>query len=482
MTTDFNRSRTSRLAPTLALLTLSTLSGCADFSGITTQSTLLQAPQLGLAAPATNTSATLDTQWWRAFDDDTLNQLEAQALQASPSLKLAQARLTAAQAATRSTDALSGPQLSAQANLTHQRYTANGAVPPPLAGSEKDSGTVQLAASWELDFFGKNQAALQAALGTERAAQADAQAARVWLSAQVAQTYLAWVGLNEQRAVAHQVLTQREQTLALVQARHDAGLDTPLTLRQTQGSLPEARLQLARIDEQLALTHNALAALVNEQNKPLALIYNAQTAIKKIALPSTLSTNLLAQRADVAAARWRVQAADSGISHARAQFYPDLNLTAFAGFSSIGLDQLLSAGSQQWGGGPALSLPLFDSGRLRANLGRQTAERDAAVESYNTAVVNAVHDALDQLSSGQAIAAQQAQQAQTAQAAEDALAVAQQRQLAGLFNALQVLSAQTAVLEQRRLGAELNTRAWQNQVALARALGGGFTLTEAFPP
>lgn len=455
-----------------ALLTAA-LPGCADFSGITAQAKLSDAAALGLTS-ATQPTAPLESQWWQAFGDETLNQLEAQALQASPSLKLAQARIAAAQAAVRLTQSTSGPQLAAQLNLSQQRYTANGAVPPPLAGSVRDSGTAQLAGNWELDFFGKNQAALQAALGVERAAQADAQAARVLLAAQVANTYFAWVGLTEQHSVASRTLAQREETLKLVQERFDAGLDSPMDLRQAQGSLPEARLQLALLNEQIELTRNALAALVAENKTPLALQVSEQAAIKNMTFDTTLNANLLGQRADIAAARWRVQAADSSIDSARAQFYPNINLTAFAGFSSIGLDQLLQSGSQQWSVGPALSLPLLDSGRLRANLGVKTAERDAAVESYNAAVINAVHEVADQLFSRQAIARQQAEQAQAAQAAQDNFDAAQQRYRSGLLNALQLLGAETPVLAQRRQSVDLRTRALQNQVALARALGGGF--------
>ncbi|MDD2882713.1 MAG: efflux transporter outer membrane subunit [Rhodoferax sp.] len=458
-----------------AALALATLAGCADFSGITPKAELRDATSFGLtAAPAqANANALQDAQWWRGFGDDTLNQLEAQALQANPSLKLAQARIAAAQATARLIHAATGPQLVAQVNATQQRYTANGAVPPPLAGSVESSGTAQLAANWELDFFGKNRAALQAALGAERAAQADAQAARLLLAAQVAQTYLGWVGLNEQHAVASRTLAQRTQTLQLVQDRVNAGLDTPLDLRLTQAALPEARLQLALLDEQITLTRNALAALIGEPNQAIALIPQAQEAIKSITIDSTISANLLGQRADVAAARWRVQAAELGVDSAKAQFYPNINLTAFAGFSSIGLGELLQSGSRQWGVGPAISLPLFDSGRLRANLGGKTAERDAAVESYNATVINAVHDAADQLASRQALTRQQAEQTQVAQAAQEVYAAAQQRYASGLLNALQVLSAESAVLAQLRQSVDLTTRALQNQVALARALGGG---------
>ena len=464
-----------------AVLLAVTLAGCADMAGIAPTARLSDATTLGLAAPVATQTAALDAQWWRAFGDDTLNQLVAQALQNNPSLKLAQARLAAAQSASRLVSANSRPQLQAQLNLTQQQYTANGAVPPPLAGSVRDSGTAQLSGSWEIDFFGKHQAALQAALGTAQAAQADAQAASVLLASQVAHSYLVWVGLTEQRLVASRALAQRQEMLTLVQDRVHAGLDTPLELRQSQGSLPEARLQLELLDEQLALTRHALMALIGEPNKPLALLPKALTAIKTIPIPDALTTNLLGQRADLVAARWRVEAADQTVSSARAQFYPNVNLMAFAGFSSIGLDQLLQSGSQQWGVGPALSLPLFDGGRLRANLSGKAAERDAAVESYNSTLVNAVHEVLDQLSSRQAITRQQNEQAQADLAAQDAWHIAQQRYRAGLANYLQVLSAENAVLAQRRQAVDLATRALQHQVALAHALGGGLQLAGSAP-
>ena len=456
-----------------AALLMASLAGCADFSGINTQSELRSADAVGLPTTSTQ-AATLDAQWWRAFGDDTLNQLVTQALQDSPNLKLAQTRIAAAQAVSQLSDAARKPRLDAQLNLARQLYTANGLIPAPLAGTVRDTGTAQLAGSWELDFFGKNSAALNAALGQERASQADAQAARVLLAAQVAQSYFAWVGLNEQHNVASRILAQREQMLQLVQDRVKAGLDTPLDLRQAQGALPDARLQLEILDEQMALTRNALAALIGQPNKPLALLPKALSAIKSISLGDNIDANLLGQRADVSAARWRVEAAEQSVQSARAQFYPNINLTAFAGFSSIGFNQMFKAGSEQWGVGPALSLPLFDSGRLRANLGGKTADRDAAVESYNSTVINAVHDAADQLASRQAIARQQAEQVQAAQAAQDTYAAVQQRFRNGLLNAQQVLTAETAVLAQRKQAADLATRSLQNQVALARALGGGF--------
>jgi NodT family efflux transporter outer membrane factor (OMF) lipoprotein len=459
------------------------LTGCADMSGIAPQSSLRDAPSLGLSAANTQaTQAPLAAEWWREFGDEQLNTLVAQALQTSPTLKLAQARLARAQAVTEVADAATLPQLTGQLDATRQRYTANGAVPPPLAGSIRESGTAQLNASWELDFFGKNRAALDAALGSANAAEADAQAARVLLASNVARTYFQLVRLNEQTNVARRTLAQREETLKLVRDRVDAGLDTRLELRQSEGGLPEARLQLEAVQEQMALTRNALAALVGQPNMALAQTPPEQSAIKNVAVAANIPADLLGRRADIAAARWRVEASSKDVANAKTQFYPNINLVAFAGFSSIGLGQLTNSGSQQWGVGPALRLPIFDAGRLRANLRGKTADLDAAVESYNAAVIDAVRDVADRVASSQAIVRQQTEQRAAQDAAESAYEIAVQRYKAGLGNYLNVLTAETSVLAQRRQAVDLAARALDTQVALIRALGGGYAAAQASAP
>ncbi len=176
----------------------------------------------------------------------------------------------------------------------------------------------------------------------------------------------------------------------------------------------------------------------------------------------------------MAAARWRVEASAQNVAVARAQFYPNVNLTAFVGLSSIGLDRFVQAGSKEWGAGPAIRLPIFDSGRLRANLRGQSADLDAAVESYNAALLDAVHDAADQIASAAAIDRQAAEQRQAEAAAESTWAIARQRYQAGLGTYLNVLAAETTVLAQRRQAVDLAARRLDTQVALMRALGGGW--------
>lgn len=463
------------LAVALAIPVL--LAGCASSRDIEPR-TRLDA----VAAPVlTGAPVSLSDTWWTRLGDPQLDRLVQQALAGNPSLRLAQARLDRARAVLEVADAALLPQVNASAEATHQRYTARGMVPAPLAGTVSTSGTVQLSGSWEIDFFGRYAQALEAALGAARAAQAESQAARALLASRLVQAYLQAARVQGQLEVAQRTLAQREHALQLVRDRVNAGLDSRLELRQSESAVPEARQQIEALREQAVLARHAVAALAGQ---PLAEPFThapSLDALKPLPAAQDIPADLLGRRADVAAARWRAEALAHEVESARAAFYPNVNLAAFVGLSSVGLNHLLDAGAQQWGLTPAIRLPIFDAGRLRAQLRGKAADLDAAVETYNSAVIDAVREVADQLASGRGVARQQAEQRLAQQGAEDAYAIALQRYQGGLGNYLQVLAAENAVLAQRRLGVELTARALDAQVGLARALGGGWQAAPAPP-
>lgn len=462
-----------RLGVAVALAVVVLLAGCASSAGIGSRSTALEPQAVGLAAGAAGVQA-VPADWWRQWGDDALVGVIEQALQAQPSLKVAQARLQRAQAATAGEEANDGLKVSGSADATRQHFSANSIYPAPLGGSTRTLANAQIAGSWEFDFFGLHRSAIEAAVGSERAAVADLQAARNVLASNVAQTYVQLGRLIAQREVAQQALVQREQMLGLIRKRVDAGLDTRLELKQGEGALPDARVQIEQLDEQIVATRHALAALAALPPQSYDQLKPDLQTLRTLALPDVLPADLLGRRADITAARWRMEAATKGVDVSKAQFYPNVSLTAFVGLSSIGLDRLMDSGSQQYGVGPAIHLPIFDAGRLRAQLRTRTADLDAAVESYNGAVLEAVRETADQLNARQSLERQREQQAQARSATEAAYDMATQRYRAGLSGYLTVLSAETALLNQRRQTVDLQARALSTQVALVRALGGGF--------
>lgn len=448
------------------------LTGCASFTGIEPVSRPLAPAALGTGPAPIDWPAAA---WWQSFDDPVLNRLIAQALAGNPSLALAEARLAKARALAGVAESALGPQLNADIDSTRRRFSEHADVPPPLAGSMQTISHARLNGSWELDFFGRNRAALDAALGSARAAEADAQAARVLLASDVARAYFRLAALLEQREVARATLTQRSAILKLVDSRVQAGLDSNVELRQAEGALPEIRRDLEALGEQIGLARHALAALAGQGPEAAADVAPNLAAVRPQALPANLPADLVGRRADLAAARWRVEAAARGNDAAKAAFYPNINLVALAGFSSIGLGNWFKGGSHELGLGAAVHLPIFDAGRLRANLRGTTADADAAVDSYNATLLQAVREVADQITSQQAVERQASEQQAALAAAESALDLALQRYRAGIGGYLTVLSAETNVLTQRRTAIDLKARGIDTSLQLIRALGGGYT-------
>ena len=452
------------------------LGGCASPGGITPTARTIDAASLAQdTAPAVDV---VDT-WWKAFGDPRLDELVDRGLASNPSLATVRLRIVRAGAVADTADAARLPRVDAGLDVTREHYTAQGAFPSPLAGAIRNSGSLLVTGSWELDAFGRQRSVLDAAVGSQRAAEGDYQAARVLLSSNIVRQYVQLARLDDQREVLARSLAQREEILGLTRQRVAAGLDTTVELRQGEGAVPEIRAAIGAVDEQRALARHMLSALSGQGPDALKDWAPRLAKVALVPLPGALPADLLGRRADVTAARWRVEATTRDLHSARAQFYPSVNLLAFAGFSSIGLGQLVEAGSRQYGFGPALRLPLFDAGRLRANYKGKAADVDSAVEAYNGAVIDALHEAADALTSVQSIEGQLREQALALASAESAYELALQRYRAGLGSYLTVLTAETNVLAQRKTDNDLKARALDSQALLARALGGGYVETRA---
>ncbi|MDR2851947.1 MAG: efflux transporter outer membrane subunit [Burkholderiaceae bacterium] len=476
--------RIARCASALAVtLALAALTGCASWGHSASHAVMRDAQSLGLrpGGIAQTDAVDIDSRWWRAFGDSQLDALIDRALQGNPNLQVARARVASAQATVSGARAADLPQIGLDFEPTRTKFSNSFIYPPPLGGGSYQSALLQFNTSWELDFFGKNGSAIKAAIGAANAAQAEADAARILLATRVARTYIQWAHLNGVREVARRMLAQRADMLKLVRKRLQAGLGTTLELRQSEGGLPEMRQQIEALSDQIEQTQHALDALVGQPGITATLKMPELQDFKEIGLQASIPANLLGRRADIAAARWRIEAATQNVTHAKTLFYPNINLVAIGGLQSLGFAHLLKSASQEWGIGPAITLPIFEGGKLRANLRGKKADLDAAIESYNAAVLDAVRDVADQVSAVQSVARQQDQQREGQRAAESAYQIARERYQAGLGTYLNVLAAETGVLAQRRQAADLAARALDAQAALANALGGGYRDAAAAP-
>ena len=461
-----------------ALAVLLALGGCASQGPAHTAAAQLDATALGLASTAgpsaTDAAQLPPAHWWTALGDTQLDALIAQALAGSPSLAASQARFDKAMALASASSTATDVHGTFSADATRQRYSANGLVPPPVAGHTYSSSNVQAGLSWSPDFFGRHAAELQAALGQARAAQADSAAAANELAAQSALSYVALARLLAQRDIAQQTLIQRQSLLNLSQQRTQAGLDSQVELTQAQAGLPEARTQIEMLDEQITLARRTIAVLSAQEPNAQASLKPQLSQLQVQAVPQVLGADLLGRRADVVAARWRIEAASSDINTAKADFYPDINLTAFVGLSALGFDNIFKGSSRQLGVTPALRLPIFDGKRLRAQLRGKQADLDTAIAQYNALVLDAVKQSGDAIASVQSLGRQQSLQAESLRKAEQAYSFAVQRYKAGLATQITVLNTETQVIAQRRLAVDLKARELDTRISLMKALGGGW--------
>lgn len=415
--------------------------------------------------------------WWEAYGDAQLTALIAEALANSPTLAQAEARVRAASAGVEGARGNAGPNLSLSASAVEQKQSYNFGIPPAFVPQGyNDYGRATLNLNYEFDFWGRNRAAIAAATSQTRAARADAAEARLMLSTAIAGAYADFARLSAERTISERTLEVRNQTAQLVSHRVTAGLDNRGTQRQAEAGPPAARAQIAAIDEALAQTRNRIAALLGAgPDRGLTLTPPQQVSLRAFGLPHNLTADLIGRRPDIVAARWRAEAAAHTTDQARASFYPNVNLVAFLGVESLGLSNLTAHGSDIGSIGPALSLPIFDSGRLSANLHRADAERDAAVAEYNATLTEALHQLADVAASERFLDTRLSETRAALAANEDAYRVAHDRYDGGLSNYQTVLIAEDAVLTQRLAVADLESRRFALDVALVRALGGGFT-------
>ena len=462
-----------------SLFALLLAGGCASIPASRHPATVT--PVATLAAQRSFATATVAadawpaSEWWNAFGDPQLDALIAEALTGSPSLRVAQARTREALARADVAGAARYPQVNAGLASTRERFSANGLYPPPFGGSWNTQSELSATLSWDLDLWGANRAASSAALSEARASAIDSLAARLTLSANIAHAYVQLERAYLELDVARATLEQREEILALSRERNAAGIDSRLELKQAEAAVPASRAQIVQLEETIALTRDALAALLGQgPDRGATIARPTARALATIAIPARLPADLLGRRPDIAAQRWRIEAARHDVDAAKAAFYPNVNLTALIGFQNLGAATLLTAANRELGAGPALSLPIFDAGRRRASLAARGAGYDAAVEQYNQALADALRDVADQLASSHSVDAQRSEQQQAIAAAEEAYRLAMLRYREGVGNYLQVLSSETLLFAQRSLDVELRARALDVSINLVRALGGGY--------
>jgi outer membrane protein, multidrug efflux system len=454
--------------------------GCAGFPSQQKPVTLTEAAPLdGLQAGGGGAWPAHD--WWKRYQDSTLDQLIALGGADSPTLATAHARYDSARQSVRIAAAESGAHIEANAAAERQRLSENGLFPPELLGftwyNQFDLG---LQATYTFDWWGKQRAAVEAAMDQAHAAEADRSAADLMLAASIADTYFGWQSDQNRLLLAREKAAAVQSEGKITSARVAAELDAADQLNRSALALAAVREQIAALEGSSRLRVVALAALIGCSISELPPLTPKPLPAFPGALPDDVKLDLISRRADITASRWRVEAAERNLSSVRAEFYPDVSIKALAGVESLDVGKLLEYGSRVPLIQGAIHLPIFDAGRLKAQYGGAQAAIAAAVSTYNDAVISAARDVATQAATREQIQAQRDQRMQQVEAAQRLRETAAARVRQEVADSRTVLMATESWIDQRDALLQLDAQALSADVALQRALGGGYEFSKNF--
>lgn len=459
----------SRNFVALPLLTALLLAGCATPHE---QPKVAQvAPQaLGLDAQ----TAAIDARWWSAFGDPQLDRLVEAGLAGNPSLETALARVRLAESQIQTQRAGLLPHASGTAQANRGRI-GDKFLPAPIGGSDVDIGVAGANLSWDLDLFGRQRATVRQAAASAEAARLDTAAARLTVSVAIAQTYVGLARAEKLIAVADGFVATRRQALGFTQARIRNQLASQYELRQVETLLAEAEQAHTQAVQQRDILVHALAALVGrgadfypEIGKPTLLLDRHPM------VPETLPADLLGRRPDLLAGQARIDAAVQGRKAAAAAFLPNVSISALAGLTAIGFGNFFTGGAFSYAVGPAVSLPIFEGGKLKAQYKGATADLDQAVSSYNDSVIGAVREAADAVTNVRSTDQDLADQQRVVQGLRDTVRLDQVRVRTGLGSQLDAVDSGFRLLEAEQALVGLQADALTRRIQLVAALGGGF--------
>lgn len=417
-------------------------------------------------------SSQVANDWWKLYQDQTLNDLVEKALQNNTDIKLAVARIEEADAVMREVGAALFPQVDLDAAGTRSRVTEAGAF-PVFSGNPRNNYIVQLGTSFEIDFWGKLRNAKESARAQALSTRYAKDTVALSLSSLVVSNYLVLRSLESQIAVTQDNLKSRDESLALTKRRLEGGVASALDVHQAEVASANLTAQLAELIRLRALSLHQIAVLTGVLDLNVAM-----ADIKTLPIPPTppagLPSSLLEARPDVRQAEETMIAADANIGVAKAALYPTISLTASLGAESLELGDILKSAARIWTGGLSLNLPIFDSGRLNSRVDQASARQKQALASYEGAIQNAFREVNDALINLRQNAEREAALNRGQEAAKKALEVSENRYKSGYSAYLDVLDAQRVYNDTALAFIQSRQARLAATVELFKALGGGW--------
>lgn len=460
------------------------LAGCAPSHDIGSPvKQQVAASTVSTELPAAVKNGWPQSQWWQDYHDTQLNSLVTRALANSPDMQIADQRIKLAEAQARMSKSSLGPEVDFGANLERQKMSAEGLMGPFATdeggntGPWYTNGTFGLTAGWDLDLWGKNRAQVEARIGEVKAKMAERAQTSELLASSVARLYWQWQTEAAIRDVLQQIKTEQNNIVNVDTALFQHGITDSVEGAENDINVSKTDQQLTDVEGSMKEIEARLMALTNSQSQSLNL---RKTGLPAVAskMPATLGYELLARRPDLQEAHWYIEASLSEVDAAKAAFYPDINLMAFLQQDALHLSDLFRNSAQQMGLTAGLTLPIFDSGRLNANLDIASAQNNLSIANYNKAVVDAVNQVAKTASQVETLMAKNQQQAKVEQNAQRVVNMAQQRMNVGIIPGSKVSLAKLPALNERIDALRLHGQWLDASIQLTSALGGGYHVSE----
>ncbi len=415
--------------------------------------------------------------WWDIFSDPKLDDVIVRALEANQDLRAAAARVEQARASAGLARSNFWPQVAAHGiGIREQTSSTTDIVfPNTLTTTYRAPLTI----SWELDLFGRVRHLNASARAEAEASAATFESVRLALTTDVAATYFSLRALDYELSLVRDGIGLRRRARDLAQSRYSLGHAAELDLVRAEAELAATEAELAALANRRAAHQHALAVLLGATAPDFAIASTPAELGAPPLIPAGLPAGLLERRPDIAAAERGLAAATARIGVARAAFFPAISLTGSAGYVSGEIDQLFRVDSRIWSIGPSLYLPIFQGGRNRAQLQRSSAAYEEAVAVYRQRVLVAFREVQDALTATQLLSEQSTAQERALVASRRAVGLAQTRYNAGLVSFLEVIDAQRTLLTTERTSAQLGALRLNTSVALIKALGGGWQVSDS---
>lgn len=412
--------------------------------------------------------------WWQRFKDPQLDALARQAIAGSPTLELANARLSQARAALAATSAGLMPQVGVTERAARQRISANRPLTnynaPNFATVQSDLG-LAMSVGYEVDLAGRVQRSIEGAQASADQSAADVENTRLVLTADLATSYFNLRAIDVELDVLARAIGLQRRSLELVTARRDLGAGTGLDVAQQQALLDTTLVQVDLLRRQRGQFEHAIATLTGVPAPLFSLAPDAREPVPP-AVPLGVPSDVLERRPDIASAERAMAAANAQIGVVSAAFFPSITLGSSLGLNSRAIASLLDAPSLLWSLGLSAAQTVFDGGRIKANVELARAGHAAAIASYRRVVLTAMQEVEDGIIGLAALERASAQARTAVAAAQRVLEMARARYDGGVSTYLEVITAQQALLANERQAAQLLGQRMLTSVFLVKALGG----------